>query len=355
MTQGAAEILLVEDSSRNSGDIIGCLNPSFGLRRVFTEQLAGVEPGLRLPYVLNVDLAKLPGKPEIESLIGRYDGAKIFILDDCSRRDFIKVHDLGATDYFVRPLSEIELAPAIIRALNRNAETAWRSLNSTQRGALRVSVKCFEDCFSRAAGDEALPAEDLKSTSAKILQATAGEDLDTWMAALRNHHSYTFRHSMFVCGTISAFSHAIGIRGIDLELLVQGALLHDIGKAGIPLHVLDKPRALDDAEWKVMRRHPEISRRYLLQQDHLDPQIVAMAAHHHERLDGRGYPDGLKGSEINDYVRLVAIGDVFSALVDKRSYKAALPKEEAIKIMMRAQDHLDMDLVSTFRDFILSS
>ena len=85
----------------------------------------------------------------------------------------------------------------------------------------------------------------------------------------------------------------------------------------------------------------------------LDAHIAAMAVYHHEKLDGSGYPDGLAGSKINDHVRLTAIADVYSALIDKRSYKGSLSSEEALNMMVTFKGHLDLDLVNEFRSFTL--
>lgn len=174
---------------------------------------------------------------------------------------------------------------------------------------------------------------------------------DTWIDALANHHNYSFRHSMFVCGTLTYFAHAIGIGGRDLKRLAVGGLLHDIGKSKVPLEILDKPRELDDSEWRIMRKHPAFSRQILLREHDLDPDTIAMAVHHHEKLDGTGYPDGLSGARISDSTRLTAIADVYSALIDNRSYKGAMTNEQALDLMDTFEGHLDMDLLRAFRTF----
>lgn len=177
--------------------------------------------------------------------------------------------------------------------------------------------------------------------------------LNEWIDALDRHHNYSFRHSMFVCGSLTYFAHSLGIRGADLELLTVGGLLHDIGKSSIPNAILDKPGKLDDEEWEAMKKHPEYSRTILLNEQNLDKIIVTMAASHHERLDGTGYPDGLSGPSIADYVRLTAIADVYSALIDKRAYKGSMSSEDALDLMGKFEGHLDPDLLRSFREFVL--
>ena len=158
---------------------------------------------------------------------------------------------------------------------------------------------------------------------------------------------------MFVCGTLSYFAHAIGIRGADLDHLTVGGLLHDIGKAKIALDILDKPGKLDEREWRIMKQHPVFSHDILSDKNDLDTDLVAMAVSHHERIDGTGYPNELSGAQINDHVRLTAIADVYSALIDKRAYKGSMTSEDALKIMKESKGQLDMDLLRTFRGFVL--
>jgi len=89
--------------------------------------------------------------------------------------------------------------------------------------------------------------------------------------------------------------------------------------------------------------------------DGLDRRIVAMAVHHHEKLDGTGYPDGLQGDEIDDLVRLTAIADVYSALIDERAYKPAMSPEKAFAWMESTRGHMDLDMVGRFKEFVLDS
>jgi len=135
--------------------------------------------------------------------------------------------------------------------------------------------------------------------------------------------------------------------------LTVGGLLHDIGKAKIPLEILDKPGKLDEREWQTMKLHPVYSNDILADESGLDAELVAMAVSHHERIDGAGYPNALSGAQINDPVRLTAIADVYSALIDKRAYKGSMTSEAALDLMGSFDGHLDMDLLRSFRSFVL--
>lgn len=156
-----------------------------------------------------------------------------------------------------------------------------------------------------------------------------------------------------VCGYLIAFAHLVGIRGGDLQNLTIGGMLHDIGKAEIPIDILDKPAKLNESEWTVMMTHPSLSRELFVREGGWASEIIDVAAFHHEKLDGTGYPDGLKEDQIPDIVRMVSIADVYSALVDKRSYKDSFSPDKALEIMLSMEGHLDPDLVKAFRPIAL--
>jgi putative nucleotidyltransferase with HDIG domain len=219
--------------------------------------------------------------------------------------------------------------------------------------AFTTSLKCFENCFLQLKRGQPLPMEDIETSCQHIREAAALGGLNQWIDALDRHHSYSFRHSMFVCGSLTYFAHAIGIRGADMELLTVGGLLHDIGKSNVPAEILDKPGKLDDREWNLMKKHPVYSREILLREQNMDKTIVSMAVAHHEKLDGTGYPDGLSGSRLDDYIRMTTIADVYSALIDMRAYKGAMSSVEALDIMEKSHGHLDMDLLRAFKCFLL--
>jgi len=135
-------------------------------------------------------------------------------------------------------------------------------------------------------------------------------------------------------------------------MLAVGGMMHDIGKSLIPLEILDSPTKLTAPEQKIMNNHP-VDGRIILEREKWDEIMIDIAAHHHERLDGSGYPDGLKGNEITDIVRLASIANIFSALTDKRSRKAAMTAEKAIEAMLDMTGYLDIPLVKSFRAVVL--
>jgi HD-GYP domain-containing protein (c-di-GMP phosphodiesterase class II) len=126
-------------------------------------------------------------------------------------------------------------------------------------------------------------------------------------------------------------------------------MLHDIGKAGIPLAILEKPGRLNESEMAVMRKHPQYGLDALGTASMLPPEMLDIVVHHHEFLDGSGYPHGLQGSEISDLVRMMTISDVFAALIERRSYKPLLSGDAAYQILLDMGPKLDRDLVRAFK------
>ena len=124
---------------------------------------------------------------------------------------------------------------------------------------------------------------------------------------------------------------------MDLQALYYGALLHDIGKIVIPLSILEAPRRLTDEEMRIMKAHVIITDRIL--RGILDDRIVDVAVRHHEKLDGTGYPLGLKAEDLSVLERITAVADILSALYGKRSYKDSFPPEKIKGILQSDADN----------------
>ncbi len=131
--------------------------------------------------------------------------------------------------------------------------------------------------------------------------------------------------------------------------------MHDIGKARIPLSILDKPGRLDPGEEEIMRRHPVIGYEILKAQPEFGPEVLDGVRHHHEYLDGSGYPDGLTAPQISDLVRLLTISDIYAALIESRPYRPPMPAPAAYKILDGMDGKLERPLVKAFRKVALKA
>ncbi|EOS77828.1 hypothetical protein C819_00443 [Lachnospiraceae bacterium 10-1] len=155
-------------------------------------------------------------------------------------------------------------------------------------------------------------------------------------------YAIDFRSQQTVIHTMSTKTFALElgrlmhVSAMDLQILYYGSLLHDIGKIVIPLSILEAPRRLTDEEMRVMKAHVVITDKIL--RGIMDPKIVNVAARHHEKLDGTGYPGGLKAEELTELERIAAVADILSALYGKRSYKDSFPSERVKGILQSDAD-----------------
>jgi putative nucleotidyltransferase with HDIG domain len=140
----------------------------------------------------------------------------------------------------------------------------------------------------------------------------------------------------------------MSISGAELATLRRGALLHDIGKIGVPDNVLRKPTALSEGEWAVMKRHPEFGAQIISGIPFLE-DVARIVRHHHERWDGMGYPDGLRGDRIPLGARIFAVGDSFDAMTSDRPYRRGLLIDAAREEIRRcANSQFDPAVVTAF-------
>jgi len=164
---------------------------------------------------------------------------------------------------------------------------------------------------------------------------------------------YTFKHSQDVTERAVALARAVGASEEEMRALEIAARLHDVGKIGIPTSVLRKPGPLTSEEWKMIRQHPCLGHMILQQLPQMET-VLQSVLHHHERWDGNGYPEGLKGKEIPKLARILAIADAYSAMLADRPYRKALSQEEALQeIGNCAGSQFDPELVELFADLVL--
>jgi putative two-component system response regulator len=224
--------------------------------------------------------------------------------------DEVTGFEAGAVDYITKPLS-----PPIVRARVRTHLSLVR-------------------------------ADELKETRLQIVQrlglAAEYKDNETGLHVIR------MSHYARVLGL------AAGLSDTAAEDLLHAAPMHDVGKIGIPDHILQKPAALDKEEWKIMQSHATIGADIIGEHTH---GMLALARNialtHHEKWDGSGYPRGLAGEDIPLEGRIVAIADVFDALTSSRPYKEAWPVEEAVQYLRQQRgQHFDAQLVDLFLEHL---
>ncbi|MCP4140221.1 MAG: PAS domain S-box protein [Chloroflexi bacterium] len=193
--------------------------------------------------------------------------------------------------------------------------------------------------------------ENLERSNIKLLEAYDAT-IEGWAQALELRDMETEGHSRRVVKTTVELAKMLGFSGSDLTHVRRGALLHDIGKMGIPDHILQKPDELNDDERQVMEMHPALAYEWLSSIEYLRP-AMDIPYYHHEKWDGTGYPRGLKGEQIPLAARIFAVVDVWDALRSDRAYRKMWSREKTLAyIKKQSGTHLDPKVVAAFLKYI---
>jgi putative nucleotidyltransferase with HDIG domain len=224
-----------------------------------------------------------------------------------------------------------------------------------KEGTARLAQGQFDTRVAVATGDEFQDLGESFNTMAGELQRTFQQlhelsegTLEALARAIDAKSAWTAGHSSRVTSVAVAIARALGYDAHAQERIRRGGLLHDIGKIGIAANILDKPDSLTKAEMAIMREHPTTGARILQPLPHC-AEILPMVLQHHERLDGSGYPAGLRGSGIALDARILAVADVYDAMTSDRPYRKGLPATEASAyIVEHAGTRFDPAVVTAF-------
>ncbi len=246
--------------------------------------------------------------------------------------DRVKGIDAGCDDFISKPIEKLELI-ARVRSLLK--VKAYNDLLGNYREELESEVT------SRTI--------ELKHAFERI-KAASLETIYRLSIASEYRDENTGAHIKRVSRYAAAVAHYIGMDASTVESILYAAPMHDLGKIGIPDNILIKKEKLDSTEWEIMKRHTVIGAEILKGSDAEFISIAeTIALCHHEKWDGSGYPNGLKGLEIPITARITAIADVFDSLTSKRSYKEAFSVEDSLGIINLGKgSHFDPEIVDAF-------
>ena len=321
-------VLVVDDVPENIDVLNGILQDAYSVRAATGgEKALAIAQTAPHPDLILLDVM-MPGTDCYEvcrRLKDDYNTAQIpviFVTAMNEIGDEARGFELGAVDYISKPVS-----PAIVRARVRTHLQLYN-----QNRYLIETVK--------------QRTQELEETRLQIIRrlgrAAEFKDDDTGYHVIRMSHYARL------------LALAIGMTEYRADLLFNAAPMHDVGKIGLPDHILQKPGPLTPEEWVIVKRHPTIGASIIGRHNN---ELLEMARiislTHHEKWDGSGYPRGLKGEEIPLIGRIVAVADVFDALVSERPYKHAWPVEEAIAYLQRETgQHFDPALVPKFIELL---
>jgi putative nucleotidyltransferase with HDIG domain len=300
--------------------------------------------------MVDADLRKIDRVQQIKLVLQELSSIpeKLFVVRNRVRSMVLQAYALGATAIVSRP-KEIIVRLAQIEV----AEKAAQGDIAASSPEITDSAATFASMFSAIRAGKRIYLSDAERATSQIIDSISQKGLTEWLDDVRRYHEGTFQHCLLVTGVAVGFALDIGFAGPDVKRLGIAATLHDIGKARIPLSVLDKPGRLDPSEEEIMRRHPVIGYDLLKDIAGITPEVLDGVRHHHEYLDGSGYPDALTAPQISDLVRMLTISDIFAALIESRPYRPAMPRQKAYKILCGMDGKLERSLVKAFRNVAL--
>lgn len=262
----------------------------------------------------------------------------------------------GIQHHIFKPYTGAQVLKAVASIMNQTVEREWEDLPEMQRATLQNTVKVFTNLAEQIISGEKVDFTSVKEDCQPLVQAVENNDFKSILDGVRSHDDYTYAHSMRVATLLTLLGHAAGFKNDDQLLMSSGGLLHDVGKMMIPHEILNKPGRLTDEEFEIIKTHVPHTMEYLKKAEKIPKGVFVIAEQHHEKIDGTGYPHGLKGVQLNELARMAAIVDVFSALTDRRVYKPPMPASKAMTIMTEEMSsHLDPHYVKLFKGILIDA
>lgn len=302
--------------------------------------------------MIDADLRKPAPVEQIKRVLQdlRCASERLFVVQNHLHHMVAQAYALGATAVVSRPkeiiskLEQIEVA--------QKAAQAGIAAASTE---ITDGAAAFASMFSAIREGKPITLSSAENATSEIIDGIEQNGLGVWLDDVRRYHQGTFQHCLLVTGVAVGFALDIKFSNADVKRLGLAATLHDIGKARIPLTILDKPGRLDPDEEAIMKRHPMIGYELLKDLPGISPETLDGVRHHHEFLDGSGYPDALTGPEISDLVRLLTISDIFAALIEARPYRPPMSRQDAYQILCGMDGKLEHSLVKAFQNVALTA
>jgi len=199
------------------------------------------------------------------------------------------------------------------------------------RQVRRHTAEVLKSALENMATLHSIDVEKIQSTGQALAESILRNmDAMVSLTRLKEHDPYSALHSVNVCILVAVLVLADGAAPSTLPAIITATLLHDIGKIRVPQEILNKPGRFEPHELQAMHQHPLYSGEMLAEIDGFTPDMIAIATQHHERLDGSGYPHGLKGDQIHRLARMTAVADIYDALTSPRAYRPALSLHKAL-------------------------
>ncbi|WP_108395799.1 HD-GYP domain-containing protein [Devosia submarina] len=304
---------------------------SLGAKTIHIDDLSSEHLAVDPNLVVDVDLRKIDIVRRLKVLLMRRGaGCRVFLVDPHVRVTSVHAQVLGADCILARPARPVDVHSAIRQ---HHGVVALGSDEAAVRRSIDDGVNVLDAGFRCLLASTIFDSTGAHDASGRIADAVGSVGAAQWLATVRGYHVGTYQHCMLVTGVVSAFAVGAGMGHADVVTLTLAGMLHDIGKAAVPLPILNKASPLSESEMRVLRQHPVDGYDYLAAHSSFNAATLRSVRHHHEMLDGSGYPDGLQGAEIDDITRIVTICDIYAAMIERRAYKDPAKPAQAMAVL----------------------
>ena len=268
-------------------------------------------------------------------------------------------------DYIIDGLRKLKIAGVYIREgeeepVDPNINVSAETLNTIEKlkKADRKKMQLSESVKARVATGmqfmfnnprDAGVVDAANSISGDLMKTiTENDAVAVNIDALKVSDEYTFKHSVDVASISMIIARQSQMPERDVHQIGVAGLLHDLGKSEIPNEILNKPARLTDEEFEVMKSHPVRGYNLLKDKQGIAPEILMGVLQHHEKMGGNGYPLALPAEKISPYAKILAVADIYDALVTERPYKKGFSPRDAVEMIMAMTDDLDVNMIKTF-------
>lgn len=260
---------------------------------------------------------------------------KFVFVEDTQSRGSEKLTRLAAAGGASRPPRTVITSGGPADTVSEKFQKDIKQTVQAHKKGRTTVIKILDD----ARLGHSVDSEEARSVVKDLVGAiTTNPNTTLWLTNLKQRHEHTANHCLNTAILAIAFARHLGLPKEEIEAIGIGALLHDVGIARTPKHILEKPARLTPEEYAIVKRHPADGYGVMRLTKTVPDIALDIIKHHHERIDGSGYPDGLKGEQVPKHVLIAAIADVYDSMTSDRIYRESLPPQQALTEMHAEAD-----------------
>ena len=357
-TQNSRRLLLASDVEDEHSELAHILQNAGSVESISIFDLPDHPASDFSGVVVDIDLTSIEAVQRVrKKLTGKAYQAlpRLFVLADALHHGSAQAWALGATDTIQRPFDPESILHRIRHAFPEKPQdertSAAKILSKGVAAAQAVMIKIFE----RLPAGIPLTLDDVLQAETEILKALRKSTLKEWLLAVSKHHKRSYRHTLLVTGYAVAFAQYLGMREEDQRRIARAALVHDVGMAFIPVSILDKTSDLTPEESNIVAGHARLGYDALRKQGGFPAEVLDVVLHHHELLDGTGYPEALDAERLSDIVRIVTLVDTYATLLEARGDTPPLSPARAFTALEHLEGKIDIALLHAFRPVAFGS